>query len=191
MLMRIVSAANTVGAFAAKLLGGWSMTQELLFCGSPVGRRFLRGVRVRVGSRWACSGGCVSRARREGVSAACLRWCMPRGRLQALRCIFSKPVCASGQAATQIPAWCGYLAGVTQEAAGAGKYARKFRGDVVSTRKRLMAKNATASIMQRKRENFMARLRCPKQAAASGKEPLQAVACYFRQTDRTGLTTTG
>ena len=161
MLKRIMSAANTVGAFAAKLLGGWSMTQELLFRGPPQGRRF-----------------CAACALRK-------RWCLPSGGLA------SPPVCANGQAVTVLPAGYGYLAGMTQEAAGAGENTRKFRGDAVSTRKRLMAKNATPSIMQRKRENFMARLRCPKQAAASGKEPLQAVACYFRQTDRTSLTTTG
>ena len=106
------------------------------------------------------------------------------------RCCFTTGL-RQWQAVTVLPAGYGYLAGMTQEAAGAGENTRKFRGDAVSTRKRLMAKKATPSIMQRKRENFMARLRCPKQAAASGKEPLQAVACYFRQTDRTSLTTTG
>lgn len=69
------------------------------------------------------------------------------------------------------------LTDVIREARDSAVKSRRFLEDTVNVSAKLLAKKNTASMTQEKRESFMARLRCPEQATASGKDPLQTETC--------------
>ena len=62
------------------------------------------------------------------------------------------------------------MADVIREARDSAVKSRRFLDDTVKVSTKLLAEKNTASMTQEKRESFMARLRCPEQATASGEE---------------------